>query len=254
MISIWTEVDGRRMHARAWLGGARGDSTPAVVLVHGLGISGRYMIPTAQRLAPHARVYAPDLPGFGRSVKPPRPLGVEESSEALAAWMRANGLTRAALVANSFGCQVVVDLAARHPALVERAVLIAPTVDRARRTRWHQLTRFLLDIPREPPALIPIALWDYLTAGVSRIWRTLGHALRDRIEEKLPHVRVPTLVVSGGRDPLVPHDWAAHVARLLPAGQLHLIPDAAHAVNFNSPEELARVTLQFLRDGRRERK
>ncbi|HVF86738.1 MAG TPA: alpha/beta hydrolase [Pyrinomonadaceae bacterium] len=252
MISVWTEVDRRRVYARAWLSEAHAVDAPPIVLVHGLGVSGRYMIPTAGRLAPHARIYAPDLPGFGRSAKPPRPLNVEECADALAAWMRANNLTGAALIANSFGCQVVVDLTLRHPSLVGRAILIAPTIDPARRTPWQQVARFLLDIPREPLSLIPIALWDYFTAGILRGLRTLSHALQDRIEEKLPHMDVPTLVVCGERDPIVPRDWAEQAARLLPAGKLHVIPGAAHAVNFNSPEELVRVALPFLRDGRRE--
>ena len=235
------------MYARAWLSKAHAVDAPPIVLVHGLGVSGRYMIPTARILALHGRVYAPDLPGFGRSAKPPRPLNVAECADALAAWMRANNLTGAALIANSFGCQVVVDLALRHPSLVERAILIAPTIDPTRRTPWQQVARFLLDIPREPLSLIPIALWDYLNAGILRGLRTLSHALQHRIEEKLPHMNVPTLVVCGERDPIVPRDWAEQAARLLPAGRLHVIPNAAHAVNFNSPEELVRVALPFLR-------
>lgn len=234
------------MFARAWLNDAPATDAPPVVLVHGLGVSGRYMIPTAWRLAPHARVYAPDLPGVGRSARPHRALNVAESADALAAWMRAHDLSQCVLIANSFGCQVVVDLALRHPALIRRAILVAPTIDPARRTRRQQFARFLLDIPREPLALIPVALWDYLTAGLLRVLRTLGHALQDRVEEKLPRVRVPTLVVCGERDPLVPRDWAERAARLLPSGALHVIPGAAHAVNFNSPEELVRVILPFL--------
>jgi pimeloyl-ACP methyl ester carboxylesterase len=61
--SSWTQVNGRRMHAR--VGGRVG--APAVVLLHGLGVSSRYMLPLARELAPHFRVYAVDLPGFGRS-------------------------------------------------------------------------------------------------------------------------------------------------------------------------------------------
>ncbi|WP_292510847.1 alpha/beta fold hydrolase, partial [Methylobacterium sp.] len=54
------------------------DNRLPVILVHGLGMSSRYMIPLARHLAPHFRVYAPDLPGFGLSDKPHRALTVRE--------------------------------------------------------------------------------------------------------------------------------------------------------------------------------
>ena len=54
-----------RMHTRVW--GGVGPARPPAVLVHGLGMSGRYLAPTAERLAADFRVYAPDLPGFGRT-------------------------------------------------------------------------------------------------------------------------------------------------------------------------------------------
>jgi 2-hydroxy-6-oxonona-2,4-dienedioate hydrolase len=59
---------------------------------------------------------------------------------------------------------------------------------------------------------------DYADAGVGRALRTFGRALADRIEDKLPLVQAPTLVVRGARDPIVPQAWAEEVSRLLPAG------------------------------------
>jgi len=58
---------------------------PPVVLVHGLGLSGRYMLPVAERLARHnLQVYLPDLPGFGDSDKPDAALDVSRLADALA--------------------------------------------------------------------------------------------------------------------------------------------------------------------------
>jgi 2-hydroxy-6-oxonona-2,4-dienedioate hydrolase len=87
------------------------------------------MVPVAELLSPHHRVYIPDLPGFGESSKPDRVLDVPELTDALVGWTRAVGLQRAAFLGNSFGCQVLADLAVRYPALIERAVLQGPTMD-----------------------------------------------------------------------------------------------------------------------------
>src|SRR5437867_1857927 len=88
--SLWTTVNGLRMHARVSLDLA--PTQEAVVLVHGLVVSSRYMIPTATRLAQHYRVYVPDLPGFGKSAKPSHTLTITELADALAAWMHELGL------------------------------------------------------------------------------------------------------------------------------------------------------------------
>ena len=71
----WTEVPslGISVHARTWSGGPQARGSSPVVLVHGLGLSSRYMIPLGQRLAMLGYdALAPDLPGFGRT---PRPAG-----------------------------------------------------------------------------------------------------------------------------------------------------------------------------------
>ncbi|MGY1704579.1 alpha/beta fold hydrolase [Geodermatophilus sp. SYSU D00697] len=70
--SVWTDIpDAGRVHARAWDGTAEGGGVP-VVLLHGLGLSSRHLVPLGARLARLGhRVLVPDLPGFGRS--PVRP-------------------------------------------------------------------------------------------------------------------------------------------------------------------------------------
>ena len=245
--SRWAEVRGRLMHYRASVDSAGGEDSP-VVLVHGLGVSSRYMTPTAARLAPHRRVYAPDLPGFGRSEKPARALNLAELSDALSHWMDEVGIPRAVLLGNSIGCQVIVRLALSLPARVERMVLVSPTVDRGARTVFRSFARLLLDIPRERLSLPFIALLDYMQAGLGRTAQTFGYAMQDRVEERLPRVTQPALVVRGGRDPVVSEQWAAEVARLLPAGRLVVLRGAPHAVNHPSPAELAAVVLSFLQD------
>jgi 2-hydroxy-6-oxonona-2,4-dienedioate hydrolase len=187
------------MHVRASENPSLKDS-PALILEHRLVVSSRYMAPIAEVLSTHYRVYVPDLPGFGKSGKPPHVLCLVELSNTLAAWMQEAGLERAAFLGNSFGCQIIADLSVRHPGRVERAVLQGPTMDPRGRTVLRQIGGFLLDMPREPLSLLAIELLDYLSAGTVRSWRTFRYALEDRIETKLPHMRVPTLVVRGSRD------------------------------------------------------
>ena len=247
LASTWIEVDGRRLHTRVSLDPVPAGS-PAVVLVHGLGVSSRYLVPTGERLAPDCRVYAPDLPGFGKSPKPRHVLTLPELADTLVAWMEAVGLERAAMLGNSLGCQIIAHVAVRHPARLERAVLVGPTMDVAARTARQQFGRVLLDTPFEAPGQPLIVIHDYLQAGLGRAWRTLQYALADPIEEMYRQVRVPALVVRGGLDPIVPQRWAEQVARLLPFGRLIVIPRTAHTVNYSAPDKLVQAVGPFLRE------
>ena len=243
--SYWTKVGGLLIHSRAAVHPSE-TTLPPIILVHGLGVSSRYMVPLAELLALRRSVYAVDLPGFGRSDKTRRVLNISELADMLAGWMSEIGITRAVLLANSIGCQIVIDLSLRRPSLAERIVLVSPTVDSHARTAFKQFFHLLLDLPREPLSLSFIALLDYLQAGLGRVAETFGYALEDRMEEILPQVNQPTLVVRGARDPLVSQRWAEKVTGLLPHSRLIVIPKAAHGVNYNSPEQLAISVREFL--------
>jgi len=244
--SRWTTAGGLRMHARVSTNPPASDEDLAVVLVHGLVVSSLYHLPTAERLAPFYRILAPDLPGFGRSEKPARALDVGGLADALEMWMEANGLGRVVLVGNSLGCQVVANLAARGRHDVAGVVLSGPTVDAAGRNVPEQLKRLMIDFTRERFSLLFVQLRSLLQAGLSRAWRTAMYALEDRIEEQLPHVSSPALVVRGSLDPLAPQGWAERVARTLPRGRLVVVPGAPHALNYSTPDEFALVVREFI--------
>jgi 2-hydroxy-6-oxonona-2,4-dienedioate hydrolase len=241
------DVDGLRLHARV----ADDADGPDIVLVHGISVSSRYMVPVAHELAAWARVYAVDLPGFGQSDKPPRALDVPELAHALRRWLDAARLERPAFLANSFGCQVVVELAAGNPERASHLILVGPTIDRHARTPADQIARWALTALRDPFPLHLIVLRDTAASGIRRTWRTFRHALRDGVERKLPSIETPTLVVRGERDPLAPERWCEEVAALLPQGRLAVVPGAAHALNWSRPRELDGLVREFL--GRRRR-
>jgi pimeloyl-ACP methyl ester carboxylesterase len=229
---------------------------PPIVFVHGLGVSTRYMAPTMVRLAEDFHVAGPDLPGFGRSGSPPHPLSLAELALALEGWLEARGIGPAIFVGNSYGCQVILELVTRAPHRALGLVLNAPTMDPAHRTALGQFLRVVADVPREPWKLALLVARDYLRAGPWRLLVTLGHALADRVEEKLPLIGVPTLVVCGARDPVVTVQWGSEVARLVgteipgaPGATLQCVGDAAHALPFDDPITFAAIIRNFAEHG-----
>lgn len=238
------DVRGACIHVRVPRG-ARPSRGEPVVLVHGVGVSSRYMIPLASVLAPRVEVLAPDLPGFGRSSRARHALSLDELADALAAWMDAEGIARAALLGNSMGCQTVVRFALRHRGRLSRAVLQGPTGD-PQQSVLQTIARWIAVGPREPPALNAVLAMDYADCGLRRILGTWRHALADEMEAHLPLVSCPVLVVRGSRDLIVTQRWAERVAQLLPRGRLAVIPGGAHALVYSAPLELARVVRPFL--------
>jgi 2-hydroxy-6-oxonona-2,4-dienedioate hydrolase len=228
--------------------GLRSGGSCEIVLVHGLGLSGRYMLPLAACLAADHRVFLPDLPGFGDSSHPHEILDVPGLADALAAWLEAMDLRRPTLLGNSFGCQIIVDAAARYPHLVERAILQGPTAPPEERTWFRQTVRWRQNQPFNPPSMAPVTWSDYRKCGWRRLFVTFHYSLRDRVEAKLSAVACPTLVVRGTRDPICRAEWAEFVADRLPRGRLALIPDVAHTLCYTAPGELAEVTRRFLKE------
>ena len=235
LVSRWDEVGDVSIHSR--VGGA---GLP-VVLVHGYGVSGRYLMPLARVIAARCATYVPDLPGRGRRGRPAAATGIGDLADALGDWLDVAGLSRPALVANSMGCQIVTELAVRRPHRVGPLVLIGPTIEPARRAARHQIIRALHDSRYEPAGLVTLAVRDTARRGVAGLRATARSALADRIEERLPHVLQRTVVVHGGKDRLISRRWAEEVAGLLPHGRLVVVPDGSHAVPYTHPSLVAGV-------------
>jgi hypothetical protein len=125
-------------------------------------------------------------------------------------------------------------------------VLIGPTVDPARRAARHQLFSALRASAREPFSLIALAARDDLAAGPRVLLETARSVLADRIEDRLPLIEQPTVVVHGDEDAFVGREWAARVAMLLPRGRLRVVPGQPHAVHYTRPDLVAGLVQELL--------
>jgi pimeloyl-ACP methyl ester carboxylesterase len=197
-----------------------------VVLVHGLGVGQRYFDPLAVQLG--GEVLRPELR---------EPATIEELASRLERLLD----VPAAVVANSMGCQIAVALAVSRPDLVRSLALVGPTVDSRAHSVVRHLWRLGVDARYEPPRMTAIALSDYASYGAVALARQARHALDDRIEERLPAVAVPSVVIRGAHDPICPADWAREAAALLPDAGLVTVAGAGHAVHFSHPREVAAV-------------
>ncbi len=237
----WRTLPTRYGRVRLRVGRPAAGSHPPVVLVPGLAMSSRYMVPTAERLAARCEVAAPDLPGAGRSGPPIRPLSVAEMGDVVAEVTSRADLP-AVVIANSFGCQIAVELALRHRELVARLVLTGPVLPPPLRTPTAAARAWARTQIHEPPGMLAVSLAGAVHTGARKGLRNFQQTLRYRLEERLASVVAPVLLVRGHHDRMAPRRWTRRLAALAERGRLVELP-AAHALTYSSPTALARLVL-----------
>jgi pimeloyl-ACP methyl ester carboxylesterase len=208
-----------------------------MVHVHGFGISGTYLMPTAERLTARFRTYVPDLPGMGRSMRRKRPLDIPGLAAALISYLDEVGVERATFVGNSLGCPIICEVATTYPDRIEAAVLVSPAGGPNNQPLARAVGQMALDGPREPIAMVPIAVRDYLRFGVLQGLRLFKAMTEFPTLERVRNLSMPTLLVAGRRDPLVKVERVT-VFSGMPHVSAVLVP-GAHALNFSAPELIA---------------
>jgi pimeloyl-ACP methyl ester carboxylesterase len=214
--------------------GTRRDNVPEVVAVPGLAVA-NYLLPAVRALSGWTRAHLVELPGFGGSGEPPHPLDVPQFADALAQWLDASGLDKAVLVGHSSGTQVAAHVAARRPTRASALVLASPTID----PRFRSMTRVLLAWRRnhelEPPSLDEQHAPERQRASLRRVRHALKVHLDDALEDVVPRVAVPTLVLYGDRDRLCTETWARELSRRAPDGRFETLP-GAHSFPWTAPD------------------
>src|SRR4051794_34996961 len=232
----WVLVDGRPVFHRTF---HPPRPTSPIVHVHGFGISGTYLEPTAALLARRHDTYVPDLPGMGRSIPPDAPLDLPGLARAVVSYCDVVGVERATFVGNSLGCPIIVELATTFPDRIERAVLVSPAGGPNNQPLVRALGQMAVDGLREPLSMVPIAVRDYLRFGALQSLSLFKSMTQYPTLERLPNLSVRTLVIGGERDPLVNID-RAFVLSVLPHVDVVQVP-GAHALNFSAPELIAEL-------------
>ncbi|GAA1858406.1 alpha/beta hydrolase [Pseudonocardia ailaonensis] len=255
---------------------------PAVVLVHGIGDSSVTWEPVIAGLARNHLVIAPDLLGHGRSDKPRADYSVAAYANGVRDLLGVLGVTRATLVGHSLGGGVAMQFAYQFPDRTERLVLVGsggagPEVNPVLRAmtlpgaglalhalrlptmRWQvgaavEALR-LLGTGLGADAADMLRVVDALPDATSRAafirtlravvdWRGQVVTLLDRCYLTRG---MPTMLVWGGRDAIVPvaHAHRAHDA--MPGSRLEIFPEAGHFPFHTDPERFTALLTEFLR-------
>jgi pimeloyl-ACP methyl ester carboxylesterase len=224
-----------------------GAQHPAVVLVHGIGVSHRYLARLHDVLARSRRVVSIDLPGFGGLPKPERDLDVPAMAGALATVVESLGVGAVVLVGHSMGSQWVVELGVQRPDLVTDVVVMGPVTDARHRTVLAQTLALSIDPLGESPAINAIVFTDYLRCGPRWYLTQLRHMLAYPIEHRVSLLACPLLIVRGAHDPIAGLEWCRLLRERAGEAAVVLIPRGHHVVQHSAPRAVASAILAHAR-------
>jgi pimeloyl-ACP methyl ester carboxylesterase len=221
---------------------------PALVHLHGAG--GLRLTPGHDLLARQFRVVAFEMPGFGCSPENDRTRDMPGLAVTMAKAAAALGLDAFNLMGTSFGGKTALWLAVQEPRQVTALVLEAPAAIRPAGTRApsgppEEMARRLFAHPERMPPLPPVD--PVVRAKTAALVERLRGPDRDAdLEARLRDVTVPTLVLFGTVDRVIPPEVGRFYKELMPNCNLVFVYDAGHAISSDRPEAFAEVVADFL--------
>ena len=238
-------------------------SGPPVLLFHGWGGSQAEWQSNLEALARHFKVYAPDLHGHGLS-ELTFERNLESGRRLFLAFLESEGLEKVSLIGQSMGGFLALDFALSYPDRVAKLVL----VDSAGLGRevnwglrlltlpflgevvcdllWPRLRRYLVGRFHITPGVEPGQ------GGLARLLRMGvglgGQKLWPVVRERLPTLKMPTLIMWGERDPLFPVSQAYAAHKAIPGSKLHIFPRCGHVPPVENPSEFNEKLFEFLKE------
>lgn len=250
---------------------------PAVLFVHGLGGSWRNWLENIPYFAKHHRVVALDLPGFGASPMPPEPLTIGAYGDFINKFADRIGLhAETALVGHSMGGFISTESVIETPerfsslTLVAAAGITFATVPQTRKELTETALGIFLPLAQSrlernlsrkrlrsasfhgiiahPSMISREILWELGSYGLNSpgflqaAHEMTGYDTRHRLSE----ITLPTLVIWGNQDRLVPVDAAYAYEKRITASELSLIEDSGHMVQIERPARFNGVLEDFI--------
>lgn len=263
------------VNTRYWVSGEKG---PTVLLIHGLGGSLENWKGNIEALAENHRVYALDLVGFGYSDKPQMRYTFAALARFVNDFMAARQIDRASLVGLSLGGAVSLQFVHQFPHKVEKLVLVdsaglgyglplplrLATLPLLGELLFWPIRRGTINFLKSSihdPALITVELIDFThrLAGLPGARQAFLSLVRNQgtfwgprretaqsLNDELGHINVPTLIVWGQQDRVVPVAHAYGAQRSIPNARLHIFDPCGHLPQLERPDEFNALLLDFL--------
>jgi len=213
----------------------------------------------ASRLVSTYRIVRLDFPGFkGGTEAPPSDWGVKEYAAFVRAFIEKIGLTSYVLIGHSFGGRVAIRGVGEGTLHPSRLILIASAGIAKHRTFRNRAFTVLAKVAKILMLVPPLSLWraqlrkklykklgsDYLAAGaLSNMYLKV---IREDLQEYARKISIPTLLIWGSDDDMVPLSDGMLFNSLIKGSQLEVFPGVGHSPHVDCAEEVAKLIEQFV--------
>ncbi|MBN2252312.1 MAG: alpha/beta hydrolase [Kosmotogaceae bacterium] len=274
--SMFVEINNVSIHYKI-----SGEGSPLIILLHGFGASAFSWREVIEPLSEEFTVVAFDRPGFGLTSRPIgeelkvfNPYSLESQVELTTSLIQYFGFEKAILIGNSAGGLTALETALKNPDRVLGLVLVDAAIYNADEDNF--LFRLLTSTPQgrylgplvsraflgsarnllnlawhDPEKLTPEILEGYEKPLKTKNWdRALWEltlARKPYDYSRIPMISVPSLVITGDNDKIVPVEDSIRLAKELPLAQLSIIQNTGHLPHEESPGEFLGVVMPFLR-------
>ncbi|MCL2003565.1 MAG: alpha/beta hydrolase [Oscillospiraceae bacterium] len=231
-------------------------SGPPLLFLHGWGVGHESYLPLLNRLAVTHTVYAPDMPGFGKTPEPETAWGADGYADFVSAYCAAKGLTAPVCVAHSNGGRVLLRLLSRdEPGVAPpRVVLFDAAGLRPKRGLKRTAKVYTYKAGKILLKPFPKALERYRAGKGSADYRAasplmkavMSKLLAVDLSGGLPNIKAPILLVWGEDDTATPLADGRRMERLIPGAGLAVLPGGHWAFMERLPHTM-RILDSFLR-------
>jgi pimeloyl-ACP methyl ester carboxylesterase len=235
-----------------------------VLFLHGWLGSWRYWFPTMEVVADNFRTYSFDFWGFGDSRRKQTQESIQNYSDQVIRFLDALGIDRVQVVGHSMGGMVALKTAINHPDRITRVATVGAPIngeslswllkltdrpffaDAFARLPWlrRQLFRFFLGETNDPA--VSEVIDDSVKSSANTLRRAVSSMLRTDLSKELDRLRVPALIVHGGRDDIVSPNQV-DLFDAIPSSEVVLLPSSRHFPFLDEAELFNNVLLRFLK-------
>ena len=228
-----------------------------VLLLHGWGGEAASFQPVFEWLAASHKVYALDLPGFGKSQMPPTPWDTSDYAQFVTAFLEKFDISKAHLIGHSFGGRISIILSAEHPEKVDKLILVDSAGLRPRRTAKYYLRVGMAKVGKllrrcgvsgtqlANALSSHLGSKDYQDAGEMRA--TLVKVVNQDLRSLLPRISASTLLIWGEHDKDTPVSFGKIMEREIPDAGLVVLKEAGHFSYLDRFPQFCRIVASFLK-------
>lgn len=242
-----------------------GSSKRSMILIHGLGASAERWELVVPQLSKNFTVFVPDLIGFGRSDKPSVDYTTELFANFVASFLTSLGIEKSTVMGSSLGGQIAIEYVTKNQQSVDKLVLVSPAGAMKQstpaldayvmaalypdpETAKNAFTMMTGNNKQVPDATIDEFVHRMLMPNAKFAFMStlLGLKNAPELSTMLELIHVPTLVVWGSLDPVIPVKYAEYFVKKIQDCRFYQIKNCGHTPYVEDPSEFSKIVLDFL--------